>query len=90
MVKIDLSYITNQQDDELLSLLGTVSSMMENSFYTELLICCGEADLLYIFIASINITKHALFREEHWQFPKMKIYILDSFCFPKEPYPHTR
>lgn len=37
MVKIDLSYLTNHRDDELLSSWGRVSGMIANSFYTELL-----------------------------------------------------
>lgn len=37
VIKIDLSYLTNHRDDELLSSWGRVSSMIENSFYTELL-----------------------------------------------------
>jgi len=36
MVKTDLSYLTNHQDDELLSSLGKVSGMIENSLYREL------------------------------------------------------
>lgn len=94
MGKPDLSYLRNRRVDELLSSLGRVSSVIENSLNRELLlwsvmICRQETNLLNPFIIPVNVTMRSLFTEKRWLFSKVKICLLDGVCLLKEPCLHT-
>ena len=93
MVEIHLSYITDQQDGELLSSLWRFKDFrvglktphtLEFTFWS-VMIHGREANLLHICIAYISIAVCALFWEEHQWFSKVEVSTLGRYHFPKEP-----